>query len=663
MNQIDQRINQLYQEFKGFPPKNPIVRYGTESDAMVLLAFEVLLSNYSGIKKLRYEDSATQEILPRYIVAPPDDSIDIFYEESNVDENHYHILQVKNQELQPHEVEACFLLMEKTIKNYIKTPKVIRKNLKEVIGQTDFSANYKGNIIYYVIHRGQTNYVRLQKPNQIIVTFDELEILRRGANQMNVPEEFFEIDTASNFIVNNFVEKTDSPPNRANNNLPQSLLCNFSGYDLARLNNKYSNTLVGRNILYGQNLRESLQKSSKTFEKMLETIDKEPELFLYYNNGITILSSFFDAESDGKSEQITVRDFSIINGAQTTSTLGAYLRMAELDKDEQDEKIQKLKKVYVLTKIYQINKELPNHEYISENIKIFSNTQTPLSSRDMVSIRTEQILLQKRFLDNGPPFIFINIKKGVDVPSYPKTYPHQRITNEVLAQLSLCGFFSQPFSAKDKKAKIFDNEAKEGFTLNEIYHELFDEKDGLLFKKNNIELDELLFVYKLHEDTKKAQKNFLKEMIITLSHSASTEHEKGMKEEKISRIRRNMEISNVCLFWDITTYFEIKKSFDFIIKNNDKLIFDYKRYYDEKEFRDLMIKQFQQLFYSRTVEIIRKNSGVENVNNWLRVEKNEKTYIDDLREQIINDGMAIKVLYQNFIETAKVSKLSASYAL
>ena len=68
-----------------------------------------------------------------------------------------------------------------------------------------------------------------------------------------------------------------------------AMLCNIRGYDLAVLCNKYISSSMGRNILFGQNLRDSLdQKKSKTYNAMMETIKEEPERFWNYNNGITI---------------------------------------------------------------------------------------------------------------------------------------------------------------------------------------------------------------------------------------------------------------------------------------------------------------------------------------------------------------------------------------
>ena len=650
---IDSRIAELYEDFQGFPVHKSIVRSGIRDDAFVLLVFEILFQNYHNVKKFVRSEINHMELLIKSVVPPPDDSVDIFFEEKDVDECKYHIVQVKNKVLTPAEIESCFVLMDNSINLYIKRPKDTRKNLKELILETDFSSQYKGSCTYYVVHRGQTNYIRNQPSNYKIITIEELAVLEDGTRQMSVPKEAFEIDTANNFIVNNYV---DGQANQVvNNNLPKSLLCNFSGYDLAKLNNKYSNTLLGRNILYGHNLRESLNRNSKTFDKMFDTIDKEPDLFLFYNNGITIISSCFNAYKKEGKENIVIEDFSIINGAQTTSTLGAYLREAEMNNE--NEKIENLKKVFVLTKIYQINNQLVNHDNITEKIKIYNNTQTPLSSRDMVSFRKEQIALQERLYNNPSPNVFIYIKKGECIPNHIRTYPHQRITNETLAQLALCGFCSEPFTAKDKKATIFDNEGNENFILNQVYHKLFNPDTGILFESSKKDIDELLFIYKLHEDTKNHQKAFYKEQLINLNQTQpKNDIDKKSREDQKDRIKRNIEISNVCLFFNITCYYEIRKSFDFLISNIDSLSFLSKKYYDKSEdYKEKIIKQFSKFAYSRTVDIIRRNSGVENVNNWIRSEKNQQVFLNDLRNYLTTEGHTISDDYVSFVNEFKIA--------
>lgn len=648
------RANEIYDEFVGYPSPYSIVRNGQKNDAYSILVFEILFNPYHKTNKFRYSEKSHRELLKNFIVPPPDDYIDIFYEEDDLDEKHYHIVQVKNSSLTQSDLETCFKLMESSISLYLKKPNEIKKSLRNIISETDFSRQFKANCNFYVVHNGDTNYIRNQKRNFNIITFKELDLLKNGTRLESVPFEEFTIDTANNFIVNNFLEKTSDNNELINSSLPKSLLCNFSGYDLALLNNKYSNTMIGRNILYGQNLRESLSTSSKTYTSMFETINKEPHLFLFYNNGITILSKEIDAKTIEKREKILLQEFSIINGAQTTSTLGAYLREAEITRD--DAKIDNLKKVHVLTKIYEINPELDNHEIISENIKIFTNTQTPLSSRDMVSIRKEQIRLQQRFSEDFDfPNAFIFIKKGEKIVDYPKFLRHQQITNERLAQLAFCGYFRQPFTAKDKKSKIFDYNPKEDFTLNEYYHKVFDIEKGILFKKNNIELDELLFIYRLHEDTKVFHKNSLKNQIQTLSQSAAeNDIDRRTREDRINRVKRNMEISNVCLFYNIAAYYTLKQHFDGLIENNHKLLFDSRRYYDDKDFKTEMIKSFLNLSYLTTLDIIRENSGIENVNNWIRSEKNERVFLEKLDDTIINKEYHYSDTFKTFIHNHKI---------
>ncbi len=61
-------------------------------------------------------------------------------------------------------------------------------------------------------------------------------------------------------------------------------------------------------------------------------------------------------------------------------------------------------------------------------------------------------------------------------------------TNETLAQLSFASFNREPFTAKDKKRTLFNNDySKEDFTINSDYHKIFhyddNEKYVILFKK------------------------------------------------------------------------------------------------------------------------------------------------------------------------------------
>jgi hypothetical protein len=510
------------------------------------------------------------------------------------------------------------------------------------------------------VHAGITKAIRKQKPNQSIHTFAELELIREGVEKECVTQDTITIDTVSNFIVNNFIKEVrEVQEHSARTDRPKSLLCNFNGYDLAKLNNKYASSLAGRNILYGQNLRESLMEKSKTFESMFDTIDTEPNLFLYYNNGITILCSDFNVvKSKAQTDEITLKDFSIINGAQTTSTLGAYLHSAEME--ESEERVARLKKVFVLTKIYEINSDLKEHERVSERIRLFTNTQTPLSNRDMVSIRPEQVRVQRRFLEDfGTPNIFITIKKGEQPRDYPKLHLHQIISNERIAQLCFAGPLLDPFTAKDKRSKLFNVDAQEGITLNPLYHQIFDPKDGLLFKINNLQLDELLFLYKLHEDAKLHYRRMLKDQLDRLNQEAvQDDTDRKTREDRKAKVKRFAEIIAVCIFHNIAAYYLMKQAFDARIADSGKLVFDSRRYFSNKEWRIQVVEAFIKLCFKRTVEIIAANSGMDNIQNWTRGVAGANTFKEKFLDEIMLSEFTISKEYKEFVELSQISSTS-----
>jgi hypothetical protein len=652
-----QRIDSIYEEFQNFPVKHSIVRNNQKNDAYCIYTMETLLFPFHGIKEFSRDNAEHLDVLTQSIVPPPDDYIDIFYEQKELDEKTYHIVQVKNSVLGHNEIEIALKMMEASINNFIKAPKTVNKQLLKIIGDSDFSKDERINCRYYLVHAGDTKTIRNLRKNQTIHNFKELEALRQGIELQSVPEGHITIDTINNFIVNNFLDPSNSESS-INRDRPRSLLCNLNGYELAKLNNQYASSLAGRNILYGQNLRESLSKRSKTFDSMFQTINTEPELFLYYNNGITILCSDFNVKSKNNIEKVTLKKFSVINGAQTTSTLGDYLNEAQRTNDE--EKIEQLKKVFVLTKIYEISATLEEHEKISENIRIYTNTQTPLSNRDMVSIRREQITLQRKFIDDcDNPNIFMAIKNGERPNNLVKLLPYQIITNERLAQLCFAGPLQDPFTAKDKRSKLFNQEVQEEFTLNQLYHLIFDTSDGYLFRATNIEIDELLFVYKLHEDAKKFYKKKQKEAFMKLTQEATqSETDKRTRDMRLDINKRSTEISAVFIFHNIAAYYLMKKFFDSQILDISKLTFNSKKYYNDLKFKEKVIEAFIDLVYTRAISIIADNSGIGNIQNWTRSRDGADLFLKRMTEEIASKEWKLEDEYRKFIELSKTNVYS-----
>ena len=66
-----------------------------------------------------------------------------------------------------------------------------------------------------------------------------------------------------------------------------------------------------------------------------------------------------------------------------------------------------------------------------------------------------------------------------------------------------------------------------------------------------------------------------------------------------------------------------------------------------------LIKAFSELVYSKTIEIIRRKSGVENINNYLRTEKNQAVFLEELRNYFISEGHIVSEKYADFIRRFK----------
>jgi len=201
---------------------------------------------------------------------------------------------------------------------------------------------------------------------------------------------------------------------------------------------------------------------------------------------------------------------------------------------------------------------------------------------------------------------------------------------------------------------IFENDNKEDILLNPTYDKIFSPTNGVLFKKDISEIDELLFIYKLHTDTKNFLKSFYKDFISKISQSASKNDFDKDKTAQIDKIKRDLEIANACLFYNITTYFEIRSMFDLYCLNIRNVMFDYNSYYENKNnYRENLKSAFRDLCYSITIETIRTCSKGDNVVNWLRLERNQAIYIDSLRNYLTSNAIALVDKYPSFVSQFK----------
>jgi hypothetical protein len=127
-----------------------------------------------------------------------------------------------------------------------------------------------------------------------------------------------------------------------------------------------------------------------------QSAESEPSNFWVYNNGITILTLGFDENK--RNGTTAIQGISIINGAQTTGSIGS------VDITKHD-----LKKVKVLCRIIQCS----DASTISQIIK-YNNTQNEITTWDQYSNSSEQKRIAEEFRSFGHEY---SLKRGFSCSS------------------------------------------------------------------------------------------------------------------------------------------------------------------------------------------------------------------------------------------------------
>lgn len=143
--------------------------------------------------------------------------------------------------------------------------------------------------------------------------------------------------------------------------------------------------------LFSRNIRQMLGTTDVN-EEIRNTIEQCPERFWYFNNGITLIADTIKKSMVGGNSRdigsFKATNISIVNGAQTVSTLGEYLK-----KD-----ISKLEKIKVPIKLISLEN---TDENFGENVTKTNNRQNRIENRDFVSLDEQQTRLRSELAIEG----------------------------------------------------------------------------------------------------------------------------------------------------------------------------------------------------------------------------------------------------------------------
>lgn len=276
------------------------------------------------------------------------------------------------------------------------------------------------------------------------------------------------------FVQEDFIELYET-----NNQLcyKEGVIVNIKASSLKKLFSKHS-----QKGLFSFNLREHI--SQKNVDSGIdETIKNDPSNFWFYNNGITI--GCVDYVIDGN--KIKLYDFSIINGAQTTTKIGNS-KLVDSNND-----------FAIVCKIVKATGSLQESSDFISKISEASNSQKPIKPRDLKANSIEQKRLQIMASQNRYP-LAIEIKRGVKPPNDRKVNNKwQKVTNEYIGQLILACSLQRPGTARSSKAAIFSSDK----VYNQIYKRKHDFDSLYDFVRIANIYDEFKLDYLIEEDDPK----------------------------------------------------------------------------------------------------------------------------------------------------------------
>lgn len=206
-------------------------------------------------------------------------------------------------------------------------------------------------------------------------------------------------------------------------------IVNVSAFSIKTLYAQYNIQLLAKNLRYhiaGRDIDRGIE----------DTIRNTPESFWLKNNGITIVCG--DFEIDGR--EVKLRDFSIINGGQTTYML------------HKSRYIDETHDLFLPCKIIRTDGETEDERNaFSLAIAKATNTQKPIKPVDLKANSPEQIRFSQAMRDVG---IFYQTKRGETVPrAYKEAFLNSSLVE--VGKLGLAAIFQIPCVSRSKPSSLY----------------------------------------------------------------------------------------------------------------------------------------------------------------------------------------------------------------
>ena len=206
-------------------------------------------------------------------------------------------------------------------------------------------------------------------------------------------------------------------------------IVNVSAYSIKQLYAQHNTNLLSRNLRY--------HIAGRDIDKgIAETINTNPESFWLKNNGITIICD--DFVIDGK--EVKLRNFSIVNGGQTTYMLH---KSASIN-DSND--------LFLPCKIIKATGESEDEKNtFSLEIAKATNSQKAIKPVDLKANSPEQVRFAQAMREVG---VFYQTKRGETVPTQFRA-PYLNTDLLEVGKLCLAAVFQVPCASRSKPSALY----------------------------------------------------------------------------------------------------------------------------------------------------------------------------------------------------------------
>jgi hypothetical protein len=242
-------------------------------------------------------------------------------------------------------------------------------------------------------------------------TLDDIRIIGQNALGSIFDVESVCINTIYNRIRETLPEKHKFPINAELVTSGDDLLVgSVKIIDLYYFLREYKKLTNDLDMIYEKNVRKFLGNKKKVNKEIHNTLDKYPERFGLYNNGITIVVENFEKDLYVDNQYKLIEPF-IVNGCQTTKTIWEVidpkLNSGGTGVGSYDDWRIRLEKGIVVVKIVKVGE---NGEELLTDTTRFTNSQNAVAPRDFLSLDKNFQNWKKSFEEEYN--IYLEIQRG-----------------------------------------------------------------------------------------------------------------------------------------------------------------------------------------------------------------------------------------------------------